>query len=90
MTFVRNGNRFQLAVRRPWEMSRLRYSLYAKVRKSRGLFRSQIANEAGISYAAWRYRELNKEQYRIGELLALKDISNLDWAEFGKLIESCV
>lgn len=44
---------------------------------------------AGIGPQAWRYREIAKEQYRLGELCALRDLSGLDWSEFGKLIESC-
>jgi hypothetical protein len=48
-----------------------------------------MALEVGISYEAWRYREKNKEQYRLPEIVALKNLSGLDWIEFGKVIETC-
>jgi len=48
-----------------------------------------MAAVSGLGSAAWRYRENAKEQYRLGELCALKNLSGLSWDEFGKLIERC-
>lgn len=89
MTYVKQGTNFLLAVRRPWELSRIHQSLYFAVRKARGITKGAIAAEVGVSYGAWRYRERMKEQYRLPEVLALKELSGLDWKEFGALIESC-
>lgn len=49
----------------------------------------EIADKAGISAEAWRYREHQKEVYRLGELMALKEIVGMSWDEFGKLLEEC-
>ena len=49
----------------------------------------EIAKRVGISAEAWRYREREKEVYKLGELCALKDIVGFNWEEFGKVIEDC-
>jgi len=89
MTFVKMQEKFWLAVRRPYEISRAKQSLYCQVRRAKKLGRYDMAKLVGISYSAWRYREKMKEQYRIGEIVALKEISGLTWEEFGQLMIDC-
>jgi hypothetical protein len=89
MPCTKVGDRWLLAKRRPFELSKLRQSLYYAVRRSLDLRREDMAAVSGLGSAAWRYRENAKEQYRLGELCALKNLSGLSWEEFGKLIERC-
>lgn len=89
MVATKVGNKWQLAKRRNWELTKLRFSLYYGVRRHRGVRREEMASIAGVTAAMWRYRELAKESYRLPELCALKELSGLEWQEFGKIIESC-
>lgn len=89
MPCTKVNGKWKLAKRRNFELSRLRMSLYYAVRKIRKMDRDAMSLEAGIGTQAWRYRENAKEQYRLGELCALKELSGLTWDQFGQVIESC-
>lgn len=89
MTHCTVNKRYLLAVRRPHEIQRNKRNLYRVVRHTMQLTQANISEKTGISAEAWRYREREKETYRLGELLALKDVTGMSWDEFGKLLEDC-
>lgn len=89
MTHIVISNKYLLAIRYPHEISRARNNLYYRIRKEKGLTQEAISKVAGITAEGWRYREKEKEVYRLGELMALKELSGMDWIEFGALIEAC-
>lgn len=89
MTHIVISNKYLLAIRYPHEIARCRKNLYYQIRKAQKLKQAEIAELAGITAEGWRYREREKEVYRLGELMALKELSGMDWVEFGALIEAC-
>ena len=89
MTNIVIRNKYLLDIRRPHEVRFSRRNLYREIRKLKGLNQREMSKLAGITSEGWRYREHEKEKYNLGELLALKDLVNMDWVEFGALIEKC-
>ena len=89
MTHIVISNKYLLAIRRPHEIQRGKRNLYNEIRKIKKMKQTDIAHLAGISAEGWRYREREKEVYRLGELCALRELLGMDWVEFGALIEKC-
>lgn len=89
MTYEKVKNKYLLAVRRPHEVRRSTRNLYHELRKGKGKTQLEMATACGISDQAWRYREHEKEVFRLGELCALRELFGLSWDDMGKLIESC-
>lgn len=89
MTHCTVNKKYLLAVRYPHEVEKNRRNLYRAIRKGMKLTQADIAEKVGISAEAWRYREREKEVYRLGELLALREVVGLSWDEFGDLLEQC-
>jgi DNA-binding XRE family transcriptional regulator len=69
----------------PWP----RANVYRMVRMRLGLSQAKMGVAMGISTNAIIYRERTKRMYHPMEIIALKEISNLDWQAFGELLEEC-
>lgn len=89
MSFIRIGERYRLAVRHPTNVPVGKVSVYYRVRRRMGVRQTTIADWLGISVQSFRHRERRKSVYHLGELLALKELAELNNDEFVALLESC-
>lgn len=61
-------------------------NLYYAVRSYLGLSQGRIAALFGCSVRAWQYRETTKRLYHVAEVVALKEVSGMNDADFMRLL----
>lgn len=65
-------------------------ALYRLTRCKLGLSQNQMASALGLKRTTYLRREYQKRIYTLQELYALRRLCDLEWSEFGQLIESIV
>lgn len=65
-------------------------ALYRMVRGKLGMSQGMMAGLCGLKRTTYMRREHAKRMYTLQELYELRRLCDLEWSEFGQLIESIV